>query len=101
MAIKLTDENELNKVAGSALIYESNDKFLFICTHCGYFWTGNDGDPTKVHGCKRCGWWFKTLKDNGNWEKECVAFIPLKVFKHIKKRGNINNYNFSLNFKLF
>ena len=101
MAIKLTDENELEKIAGSAISSKSHDKYLFMCTKCGYLWTGNDSDPTKVHGCKRCGWWFQTLEDNGNWEKECVTYVPLVTLKNIKKKGNTNNYNFSVNFKLF
>lgn len=103
MAVKFIDDSELEKIAGGAisLNYESNDKYLFICTRCGNHWTGNDENPKHVHGCKKCGWWFQTLKDDGNWKRECVAYIPIADLRSMKKNGNTSNFNFSLNFKLF
>ena len=73
VAIEKKNGNEMQKVAGGANKGKLNDKYLFWCEKCGHKWTGND-KPEDVHGCPSCGWWFESLKDNGNWKKECIKY---------------------------
>ena len=53
-------------------------KYHFNCTICKNEWEKViTCSPRDVHGCPRCGWWFESLKDNGNWEKECVKYSEI------------------------
>ena len=53
-------------------------KYHFNCTKCKHEWDKViTCSPRDVHGCPKCGWWFESLKDNGNWEKECVKYSEI------------------------
>lgn len=68
----MIDDDMIDKVAGGAMMKPK--KYRFSCTRCHHSWTETTNHPERVMGCKRCGWWYQTLEDDGNNEKQCVVY---------------------------
>ena len=84
MSIRKMDKSEINKISGGANQERGQDldkplkKYRFRCTICGYTWAMKSHSPENECGCPRCGWWFESLEDNGNWEKQCIKYQELR-----------------------
>lgn len=82
MAIEL-HEGEVINVSGGANPMQ-HPTYKFNCTICGHKWEKESADPSKEHGCPKCGWWFEShaaMNRPDKWEHECVKYDPNPIKK--------------------